>query len=102
MRPAPLGAYRSYPGVFEPWPVVPGDIYGMPSAERVAQPAGHEIAPDGRGGYVYRPVYPWQIATGESVPDGAATTESNPPANPLPTAPESIPTPLPETGPREF
>lgn len=54
---------RVYFGTFEPWPFVPGDIYGWPWMDQVKNPIGHEIRPDGKGGYSYGPVYardPWQ------------------------------------------
>ncbi len=101
MRPAPLGAYRPYPGVFEPWPVLPGDIYGVPGQNRVEQSAGHEIVPDGNGGYVYRPVYPRELPSPVAETPAVETIEPNPPAQ-LPPSPEPIATPLPEIGPREF
>jgi len=91
----PLRAYRLYnPGytIFEPWPLVPGDIYGRPYYGSVPQPLGHEVVRTGPNGYVYRPIY------GPEVEQGGVPTVA--PA----TAPgvEPIPAPQPEAGAREF
>ncbi|MEK6235390.1 MAG: hypothetical protein N2C14_11845, partial [Planctomycetales bacterium] len=44
---------RYFGDVFEPWPFVPGDIYGWPYDQRVQNPVGHSITPTASGGYVY-------------------------------------------------
>ena len=120
------GAYRSpyrypyrypyYPGpyVFEPWPLVPGDIYGYPYVDRVEQPLGHKVIRTGPNSYIYRPVYasdlkplespipaPPQAQPREPVPD-AGVPEVRQPALVPPAVPEPIPAPPPEGGPREF
>jgi hypothetical protein len=90
----PLRAYRlynqGYP-IFEPWPFVPGDIYGSPYFGRVPQPLGHEVVRTGPDGYVYRPIYGPELEQGEV-----------PPVEPPPARAEPIPAPLPEAAPREF
>ena len=42
--------------VFEPWPLVPGDIYGWPYLPQ-ENPTGHVIRETGPNGYTYGPVY---------------------------------------------
>jgi len=109
---SPVTVYRSYSGVFEPWPVVPGDIYGYPYVERIEQPSGHTVVPYGPNGYYYGPVYahPWgdhacprmtPLNPPVSVqPPAPATAGESPPAPP---GPEPIPAPpATEDGPREF
>ncbi len=43
--------------VFEPWPRVPGDIYGYPYYPYVKQSTGYERIWTSHNGYVYRPIY---------------------------------------------
>jgi hypothetical protein len=42
---------------FEPWPRVPGDIWGYPLARPVAQPIGHESVQTSPNRWIYRPLY---------------------------------------------
>ncbi len=42
---------------FEPWPHVPGDIWGYPLARPIAQPIGHESLQTGPNRWIYRPLY---------------------------------------------
>jgi tetratricopeptide (TPR) repeat protein len=51
--------------VFEPWPIVPGDVYGWPYYGFVVQPSGHRIVWWGANAYTYEPVY--------ETPDGVLT-----------------------------
>ncbi|MGE0606022.1 MAG: tetratricopeptide repeat protein [Pirellulales bacterium] len=44
-------------GVFEPWAVWPGVIYGYRYDNPVEQPAGYEIQPTGPNSYTYGPAY---------------------------------------------
>lgn len=67
-----------YGGWFEPWPLVPGDIYGYRFDRPARQPIGNRITPNGRGGYIYRPVYDAEDAS--SARDDVATTEGTEPA----------------------
>ena len=88
----PRRAYRQavrygYPPVFQPWPRVPGDIYGYPYYGAVRQPAGHEKTYTSPNGYVYRPLYEKPQPQPQPRIDGS---------------PESIPAPPSEPGPREF
>jgi hypothetical protein len=46
-----------YGPLFEPWPRVPGDIYGYPYYGSVRQPTGHEKIWTSPNGYIYRPTY---------------------------------------------
>jgi len=85
------------PPVFQPWPRVPGDIYGYPYYGAVRQPAGHEKTYTSPNGYVYRPRMPPPAPSPSSPPA--------PPATPAPEvggSPESIPAPPSEPGPKEF
>ena len=45
--------------VFEPWPFVPGDIYGRQWDPPMRQPLGHVTTPTRPNGYTYQPVYEW-------------------------------------------
>ena len=71
-----------YPGVFEPWPLVPGDIYGYPYTPRVEQPLGHKVIQTGPNSYIYRPVYESDLAQPK---DNRQPT----PAPPVPEAPSA-------------
>ncbi len=77
-------SYRGYPGVFEPWPLVPGDIYGYPYTPRVEQPLGHKVIETGPNSYIYRPVYESDLAQPK---DNRQPT----PAPPVPEAPPEAP-----------
>lgn len=123
-QPRLVYAHRGYPGVFEAWPMVPGDIWGYPYLRRVAQPRGTVTIPTGPNGYISRPLYDSDLAARPVAPSApqpqpaqpapapptASPTSAPPPpglsvtalASPKP-APEAIPTPEPENqGPREF
>ena len=98
----PSYAYPSYAypqhaqwGVFEPWPFVPGDVYGYPYLDRVEQPLGHKVIRTGPNSYIYRPVY-------ESDLKKESPTPAPPQIEPAEAVPEPIPTPPLEEGPREF
>ena len=98
---SPRRAYRQairygYSPVFQPWPRVPGDIYGYPYYGAARQPAGHEKTYTSPNGYVYRPLY-------ENPPP--PQPPPGPPPQPQPRidgSPESIPAPPSEPGPKEF
>jgi hypothetical protein len=47
-----------YPAPFEPWPRVPGDIWGYPQSKPITQPLGHESLQTGPNRWMYRPIYP--------------------------------------------
>jgi hypothetical protein len=96
----PPRAYRSptyggYSHVFEPWPFVPGDIWGYPWIDRVEQPLGHKIIETGPNSYIYRPVYPSDLK-----PKEPAEASPQEPAVEGP-PPEPVPPPA-ERGPRVF
>jgi hypothetical protein len=44
-------------GPFEPWPRVPGDIWGYPQARPIVHPSGHESAQVSPTRWIYRPIY---------------------------------------------
>lgn len=103
---SPVTAYRGYPGVLEPWPFVPGDIYGYPYVDRVEQPRGHVVIPYGLNGYYYGPVYdrdllPRVVPPAIAEPP-AAEKPSKAPPQAIPPGPEPVPAPRPERGPRGF
>jgi hypothetical protein len=104
--PLPVRAYRS---MFEPWPYVPGDIYGYPWSAWIPQPRGQVQVDIGPGRVLSRPVYDsgqGQIPTPAPPPVAAQPGPGLPESNPSePPALEPIPTPpvQPEQpGPREF
>ena len=51
------GPYTAPLPVFQPWPRVPGDIWGTPYYGYVRQPIGHVKIWTGRASYIYKPVY---------------------------------------------
>ncbi len=76
---------HGYPGVFEPWPLVPGDIYGYPYTPRVEQPLGHKVIETGPNSYIYRPVYESDLAKPK---DNRQPTPAPPkPREPIPAPP---------------
>lgn len=92
--------------VFEPWPFVPGDIWGRQFDNAVPQPWGHRITPLGRNGYTYEPVHgPPRLkpslpgANAPLPPAVLASPAMPPPAKSLP--PEELPAP-PSGALREF
>lgn len=108
-------SYPTAPGVFEPWPIVPGVIWGYPYPDRIRQPIGHEIVRTPNGSF-YRPVYAMPQPSATVNPPAAAPAQppvaesprpSPPPVSPeaqvQPTAPppSTPPSPAP-SGPREF
>jgi hypothetical protein len=46
-----------FPNPFEPWPRVPGDIWGYPQGRPIVHPVGHESAQLSDTRWIYRPVY---------------------------------------------
>lgn len=64
--------------VFEPWPFVPGDIYGWPYDRRIRNPVGHVIQPTGENGYVYAPLYEQPEAAAEPLPSPPAALPEPP------------------------
>jgi hypothetical protein len=87
----PLGA-RSWgsPDVFEPWPFVPGDIYGRQFDFGAQTPLGHVTTYTGPNSYVYEPFYAAPLAPQTAPPPAQAVL---PPAPPWfePTAPQTPP-----------
>ncbi|MBI3839926.1 MAG: hypothetical protein HY288_18545 [Planctomycetia bacterium] len=109
------GYGRRYPNPFEPWPRVPGDIWGYPMPRPIEHPIGHETVRTGPDTWTYRPLYAADVA-GPDNPAGIAATpqagRSAPPAKvqlpgpsdrdePTPPNPRLVP-PRRSLGPREF
>jgi hypothetical protein len=87
------GSAYAYPGpyVFEPWPLVGGDIFGYPFDNPVRQPSGLEIIWRSPGSYIARPIYPPSEPVAPlPVPEEAREPVPAPPPQP---APEPAPTP---------
>jgi hypothetical protein len=76
--PGPDAPWRT--DVFEPWPFVPGDIYGRQFDGAVPQPWGHRVTPLGPNGYTYEPLYE------PLLPLPAPAVPAIPPERPLPRA----------------
>ncbi len=94
-----------YPGVFEPWPLVPGDIYGYPYTPRVEQPLGHKVIETGPNGYIYRPVHESDLAKPKDNPQptlAPPVPEAPRPAFKPPSPGEPIPAPPAQAGKVEF
>jgi hypothetical protein len=95
-----------YPNPFEPWPRVPGDIWGYPAPRPIEHPIGHESIQTGPNTWTYRPLYAAEVVA----PGEAAEVRTDPRANqPAPQAKMRLPGPsnrsesAPQNpGPREF
>ena len=85
-----------YPGVFEPWPRVEGDIYGYRLPGPIAQPVGHESAQVGPNRWIYRPFY-LAGAVPQTVPVVSPNVRKAAPAMPLrePNKPPQVQLPAP-------
>ena len=98
-RPYPRCGAGWFPpwGVFEPWPLVPGDVWGYPYVDRVEHPLGHKVIRTGPNGYIARPVYASDLEQREEeVADAGQAAEAGP------VVPEPLPPPPAEGRPREF
>ena len=73
----PIGVVASWADPFEPWPFVPGDIWGYPSPPPAEQPIGHRSEQVGPNRWTYRPVY-----AGELVRPAIVAPRVRPPAEP--------------------
>ena len=80
-----------YPSVFEPWPYVPGDIWGYRLPAPIAQPIGHESRQVGPNKWTYRPLYPGPLVLQPVVTTGpraavprTAPSREIPASRPLP------------------
>ncbi len=80
-RPAAAGP------VFQPWPRVPGDIWGTPYYGYVRQPIGHIKIWTSRLGYIYKPIYASPAM--ESPQQGRVMAVRMPPAAPVPPRPSA-------------
>jgi len=99
--PMPLRAYRS---VFEPWPVVPGRVYGYPYMGWVPQPIGQVEVQIRPGVTLSRPDYgPGPAAPQQPTPAQGAAEPVPAPAPSGPVLPDPNPPDQPaQPGPREF
>jgi hypothetical protein len=95
------------PDVFEPWPIVPGDIFGYPPLEPARQPVGFFTGQTGPNRWEYHPIFEEDLVP----PTGTVTEPTWPrPAPQLPPRRElDEPPPIPagerfwpHDGPREF
>jgi hypothetical protein len=77
--PGGSGPYTAPVPVFQPWPRVPGDIWGTPYYGYVRQPIGHVKIWTGPASYIYKPVY------------ASPAMEAAPPAGGYPAAPPPAP-----------
>jgi hypothetical protein len=77
--------------VFQPWPRVPGDIWGTPYYGYVRQPIGHVKIWTGRASYIYKPVYasPAMESPSESSPAPATWRTISPGKSRIAAAPAS-------------
>ena len=84
--------------VFQPWPRVPGDIWGTPYYGYVRQPIGYVKIWTGRLSYIYKPIYASPPAASPHPAVGSAPRAAVPPP-PRPamedTTPGKIPPPPP-------
>jgi len=105
------GAYAYGPpryGVFEPWPLVPGDIYGGAYVAPLRQPIGQWQGQTGPRRWESHPIYDPPLADYRPLPEVALPLPGAPlPVAPLPAAPAApeviVPSPaVPRSGPREF
>lgn len=85
----PRGMVASWADPFEPWPFVPGDIWGYPSPPPVEHPVGYRSEQVARDRWIYRPVYADQVAAPRSliVP---RSIEDAPPAAIVPPRPSEL------------
>jgi hypothetical protein len=97
--------------VFEPWPRVPGDIFGYPDPAPIRQPLGHISTQTGPNRWEYHPIYAEDLlpATGPRIPQLQANTYSGANAAAQPPAARVVPPPPqpardtpPAAGPRVF
>ncbi|NQT36840.1 MAG: hypothetical protein HQ581_05090 [Planctomycetes bacterium] len=84
---------RAHLPVFEPWPIVGGNIWGYPFFNPIEQPLGHRTTRTGPGTWVTQPLYS-QPAPTRAPP--REPVESPPPMPPAPPAAPGI------HGPRAF
>jgi hypothetical protein len=85
--------------VFEPWPRVPGDIWGTPYYGFVRQPIGHVKIWTGRLSYIYKPIYaspamePTAPDVYPSTPPRRADASGRPRSSSVPSSPGAPPPP---------
>ena len=85
---------------FEPWPRVPGDIWGYPLPRPITQPIGHESAQVGENRWTYRPLYAVEVPQPTIV--GNPRTSQPPVAGGNPQLPAPSDAGPSSQGPREF
>ena len=57
----PRGVVAGWADPFEPWPFVPGDIWGYPSPAPVEQPVGYRSEQVAKDRWIYRPVHAGEL-----------------------------------------
>jgi len=62
------GYYGASRNVFEPWPVIPGDIWGFPYYRATPQPLGQRQTQTGPNRWESHPVWPESPAAAPAVP----------------------------------
>jgi hypothetical protein len=75
------GAYSS--GVFEPWPFVPGDIWGYPIYMTTRQSIGQRVYQADANRWISEPVYAQDLATPVAVAQPAANPQLTGVAKPI-------------------
>jgi hypothetical protein len=70
--------------VFEPWPRVPGDIFGYPDPAPIRQPIGHISTQTGPNRWEYHPLYAEDLVPAAATP--ATASQAFQPAATLPSA----------------
>ncbi len=64
-----------YPDPFEPWPRVPGDIWGYPSPRPIEHPVGFESKQTRPNRWIYRPIYAAEV--NRTTPSAPSPTPAN-------------------------
>ena len=104
------GYAAGYAQPFEPWPTVPGDIWGYPRPLPIEQPLGHESVQTAPNRWIYRPLYANALQQPPARPEPLEGPKQLAPQLPGPSNPEPEDLPLaaprtkkkPSAGPREF
>jgi hypothetical protein len=93
------GLSSFYPGAFEAWPMIPGDIWGYPlPIFNVRQSIGQRSYQAGPNRWISEPVYPEDLSQGGASPDPRSPYAGGGPfapgASAPPAAPQADPTDL--------
>ncbi|MCA9209036.1 MAG: hypothetical protein KDA55_11795 [Planctomycetales bacterium] len=82
-------------GVFEPWPVVPGDIWGYPYVRTVPQPIGRRQVQTGPDTWESYPIYAEPYLNSEEEPAAVVPTQRGPAESDAIARPKLPPAPSP-------